>query len=1443
MEMYQMPQQVRDSLEHMRQPLAVYQFGEDKLITLALSDGYCALFGYRDRAEAVRETDRGSLDDTHPDDVSRVKDAISRFIKGGERYEVIYRSRIKDSSGYRVIHAFAEHIYTETGEHLAHVWFADEGPYTEDSGLPGEELNRSLNNALRENSILKASRFDELTGLPNMTYFFELAETGGKNVREAGGSPVMLYMDFSGMKFFNTKHGFAEGDELLRAFAVILSAAFGKEHCCRISADHFAVQTEMAGLDEKLEQLFRACQEMNGGKTLPLHVGVYTARGEQIHVSTACDRAKLACDALSGRYESAVKHYSRELNDDAVNRRYIVESFDRAMAERWIQVYQQPIIRAVNERVCDVEALARWIDPEKGLLSPAEFIPALEDAGLIWKLDLYMLDRVLESIHAQQAEGLYIVPHSINLSRSDFDACDAVEEIRRRVDAAGIDRDRITIEITENVIGRDFEFMKTQVERFRALGFRVWMDDFGSGYSSMNVLQSIRFDLIKFDMSFLRKLDEGTGGRIILTELIKMVTSLGIDTVCEGVETEEQVRFLQEIGCSKLQGYYYSKPMPFAAVREMSRNNTLIRAENPAESDYYETIGRISLYDLGMISGDERTALQNVFNTLPIAIMEIRGDKAAYVRSNPSYRAFFRRFFHLDILHDDIDFENDGIGNGKSFAAVVRQCCQHGNRTFFDEKMPDGSLVHAFARRVGVDPVTGTAAVAIAVLSVTEPSESTTYADIARVLAADYYSIFLVDLDTDDYVQYASPAGGEELSIERHGTDFFTEAQRDTITQVHEDDRAALQALFTKEKVLRDLASQGVFSATFRMIDTGEPVYVNMKVTRMHGGNRIILGISNVDAQMKQQEEQKKLRQDKLALGRIAALSPNYIAYYSVDPVTGRYLQYNPSSEYANAGLSKQGEDFFGDVARDSLKVIDPEDLERHQRTFTEENVMRALREKGSFIFNYRILLDGKSVPVSLRAALVQEANGEKIILGVSNDEEEYKRQLEEAYRQASSIAVIYTHIAHALARGNTDLYYVNLESGDFIEYHTDDERGVLNEARRGTGFFEECAREVNDYVHADDREAFVRALNGPFLTEALDKDPVFELTYRKLRDGQPFYVQMKITRMEDDPRFIVLAVSDIDELMRQRRAEERMQEERVVYARLHALTGNFIVVYVVDPETDHYREFSATEDYVESLAQAKEGTDFFERVREAGKRFNYPVDLDRFLSAFTKENVMTEVRRSGIFTLSYRFVMEGKPLHVQMKAAMVEEKDGPRLIVGLNDVDAQVRQEEELGKRLAQAQSQANIDALTGVKNKHAYLTVEANMDRQIAERRESPFAVVLLDVNDLKKVNDTLGHQAGDQYIRDACRVICDVFEHSPVFRVGGDEFAVISQGKDYDRIDRLVGMIREHNEEAMRSGGVVIACGMSKYDGDDCVANVFERADQEMYTDKNRLKSVKR
>ena len=415
---------------------------------------------------------------------------------------------------------------------------------------------------------------DSLTELPKMRYFFGLAEAEKKRLGEEGRDAVMVYFNLIGISHFNRQYGFDEGDRLLAEFAALISKHFGARCVCRMGDDHFAAIAAEDGIEEKAAAVIREAGEMNGGCSVPVCIGIYPYRLGDIDVSEAGDRAKYICDLHRGEYESSWHVFESSMTGEIERARHIVSTLDTAIKEQWLKVYYQPIVGAKSRKVCDVEALSRWDDPELGFLSPGEFIPVLERARLIYKVDLYVLNRIIEKMKRQAADGLAVVPHSLNLSRSDFESCDIVEEICRRMDDAGIARDRLTIEITESMIGSDFEFMKEQVLRFQKEGFNVWMDDFGSGYSSLVMLQDIHFDLLKFDMLFLRRLDEGEESRIILREMSQMAIELGTETICEGVETKEQADFLMDIGVTKLQGYYFSRPVPYEEVLERYRNGT-----------------------------------------------------------------------------------------------------------------------------------------------------------------------------------------------------------------------------------------------------------------------------------------------------------------------------------------------------------------------------------------------------------------------------------------------------------------------------------------------------------------------------------------------------------------------------------------------------------------------------------------------------------------------------------------------------------------------------------------------------------------------------------------------------------------------------------------------------------------------------------------------------
>lgn len=556
------------------------------------------------------------------------------------------------------------------------------------------------------------------------------------------------------------------------------------------------------------------------------------------------------------------------------------------------------------------------------------------------------------------------------------------------------------------------------------------------------------------------------------------------------------------------------------------------------------------------------------------------------------------------------------------------------------------------------------------------------------------------------------------------------------------------------------------------------------------------------------------------------------------DASTGEYLACNQT--FADYIHKKDPSEVIG------LKASDVFDEERVKNFAEDDELVLSMDEPLIFYDNMEDVF-GNPVNVKVTKQKYTDANGKLCILMIYQDVSDSLRisrgkvNSKDSYEKARSNGLIFTHIAQALARGFSAVFYVDINTEEFIEYRSDEKDGSLCEIRRGWHFFEAGHDAAEANVYHEDREEVLRAMDRKTLEATLDKNNMFMMTYRMVIDGQPRYVNMKVTRMQDDERYMILSMTDIDEQMKHRQAAQRMQEEQIAYSRVSALAGEFMCIYIVEPERGWYREYSSSAAFA-AFGMPTEGQDFLSDFRENTIKVVYSEDKNRVFTALTMENVIEEVRKNDIFTLSYRLVISDEPRYVQLKAAIVEEQNGSRLVVGVNDIDAQVRQEEEYSRRLAQARIEANIDALTGVKNRNAYRVYEERLNAQIEMNRAPDFAITILDLNDLKKVNDTQGHKAGDQYIRDACRLICTTFKRSPVFRVGGDEFAVLSQGDDYERIEELVKIVNDHNEEAILNGGIVVALGMARYDHAEKVAQVYERADQRMYENKSYLKEKK-
>ena len=414
---------------------------------------------------------------------------------------------------------------------------------------------------------------DSLTGLFTRGAFHEEARM---LVQKNHEGLALVWFNLDNFKMYNKRFGFPKGDELLKEIAQILTIIFpgsAGNKVSRFNDDNFVVLTDWASVEMNTDMIQEYLYALHDDVALRLRAGIYfPSSGEDIRL--CCDRAKLACDSIRKNHSVSSCMFHEGMSRKLELQQHILDTFDEALMNGSIRVLYQPIVNIQTGKICEAEVLARWSDPELGNISPADFIPTLEEYREIHKLDIYAMKQACRDYRSRAQSGLEVVPVSVNLSRLDFELCDILQEVEFAVTLNEIPRSMLRIEITESVNDEDTTVLQLGIERFRAMGYEVWMDDFGSGYSSLNVLKDYNFDTIKFDMKFLHGFDikHSEKAKYIITSNLQMARLMGMQALAEGVETAEQYEYLRSIGFDKAQGYYFGKPMSldeiFSSLRQ-----------------------------------------------------------------------------------------------------------------------------------------------------------------------------------------------------------------------------------------------------------------------------------------------------------------------------------------------------------------------------------------------------------------------------------------------------------------------------------------------------------------------------------------------------------------------------------------------------------------------------------------------------------------------------------------------------------------------------------------------------------------------------------------------------------------------------------------------------------------------------------------------------------
>ena len=409
--------------------------------------------------------------------------------------------------------------------------------------------------------LLKLSISDEVTGIANMNYFRGQALEKMQSKETVVENMIYLFLDIENFKTLNQKYGFWEGNSFLKNIADILNTLFENSLVAHFSNDNFVILTENKNIKEKILELCKKISEFKYDIKLGLKVGAYKPQNKDELPLVACDYARYACYSIKKNYNITYCEYDEAMALSFQKKQYIINNFDQAIENENIKVFYQPLVDAKTGNVCGLEALSRWDDPTYGFLPPGDFIETLEEYHQIHRLDMFVVDRVCRDIDAAKKAGRKVLPISLNFSRLDFDSLNLAKEVGDCLEKYNIDKTAIHIEVTESTLSEDDEKLKEELKSFRSQGYALWLDDFGSGYSGLNVLKEYDFDLMKIDMKFLSNFNGNKKARQILKNVINLAKDLGMQTLTEGVETQEAYEFLRENGCEKLQGYLFGKPM------------------------------------------------------------------------------------------------------------------------------------------------------------------------------------------------------------------------------------------------------------------------------------------------------------------------------------------------------------------------------------------------------------------------------------------------------------------------------------------------------------------------------------------------------------------------------------------------------------------------------------------------------------------------------------------------------------------------------------------------------------------------------------------------------------------------------------------------------------------------------------------------------------------
>ena len=559
------------------------------------------------------------------------------------------------------------------------------------------------------------------------------------------------------------------------------------------------------------------------------------------------------------------------------------------------------------------------------------------------------------------------------------------------------------------------------------------------------------------------------------------------------------------------------------------------------------------------------------------------------------------------------------------------------------------------------------------------------------------------------------------------------------------------------------------------------------------------------------------------------ALADDYESIYVINSKDDSYVEYTSEGADRELKVRSSGDDFFKDLISNCRELVWPEDQNRFLRALRKERMMETLEKGKSFDLRYRMNINNQPVYYFLKTI---RNNGADIIIGVQNVDEQTRSEMKEDMEY-----VAFGEIARSLGSMFEAIYYINVENGDYTEYYANEEQSEMGFDSVSKDFFGKLQTDIEEHIFTDDRDMLRYELDRGNLLAKLKETGNFSLIYRQIMDGSIQYLCMFIIRQQNDSDHVVIAVRNIDSQIRN--DEVLSVENRHFIEIAAALAQRYDMIYRVDLDTHEYYLYRAGKENGLEDGGLRD-RDFFSDVQQELKKTVFPDDIPMMSEAMKKENLLNNLKDRGRVFWNFRILVDGEPRYYALSIVRPHEDSG-HIIIAVVNVDQARRRELAFDDAMGNAMNMANRDALTGLQNKRFFFQREMELDNEIGKGNDISFAVVLCDINGLKKVNDSQGHKVGDQYIVEAAKMLGGVFRKSEICRIGGDEFAIILENEDYENRKKLMIELADLQTIHRENGQITVAFGMVEYEkGKDLrVQDVYERATKAMTVNKNSLR----